>query len=307
MQVKDYMHTAPFTVLPEDLVRTARQRLRDHHIRHLPVVTVGNTLVGVITDRDIRQAGASDEPHMAEHELTYLLEQMTVQELMTRQVVTVSRATPVVEAAQILLERRFGCLPVVRADNTLEGIITVTDLLHAYVKRPEYLQAWEGIQPAGAPPAPPAAGRVRLVRAMMHTAVVTAAPETSLVEAQRLMRVQRIRHLPVVSGTRLVGLVTDRDLRDAMPSPATTLSRGEIAYQMDTTRLQTCMTRNVVSIHPDIDMVQAVCILLRGPFGCLPVIEDGALVGMLTEIDCLRAFLLAEGSGEAGHGAPAAK
>ena len=77
-----------------------------------------------------------------------------------------------------------------------------------------------------------------------------------------------------------------------MPSPATTLSRGEVAYQLDTTPLKTCMTRDVVSIHSDTDMVQAVCILLQGPFGCLPVVEDGALVGMLTEIDCLRAFLL---------------
>jgi acetoin utilization protein AcuB len=292
MKVEDSMRTTLITVLPEDLVRTARQRLRDHRIRHLPVVTEDNTLVGIITDRDIRQAGASDEPHLAEHELTYLLEKMTVQELMTRQVVTVYRQTSVVEAAQILLEQRFGCLPVVRADNTLEGIITVTDLLHAYVRQPEYLWVREGSNPAGAPPAPAAAERVRLVRTMMHTPVVTATPDMSLMEAQRLMRAQRIRHLPVVSGTRLVGLVTDRDLRDAMPSPATTLSRGEIAYQLDTTLLKTCMTRDVVSIHPDTDMVQAVCILLRGPFGCLPVVEEGALVGMLTEIDCLRAFLL---------------
>ena len=62
-------------------------------MRHLPVVTEGNTLVGILTDRDIRQAGASDEPHLAEHELTYLLDKMTVQELMTRQVVTVYRQT----------------------------------------------------------------------------------------------------------------------------------------------------------------------------------------------------------------------
>jgi acetoin utilization protein AcuB len=292
MKVEDSMHTAPITVRPEDLVRTARQRLRNYRIRHLPVVNEGQTLVGIITDRDIRQAGASDEPHLAEHELTYLLEKMTVQELMTRQVVTVYRQTSMVEAAQILLEHRFGCLPVVRADHTLEGIITVTDVLHAYVRRPEYLWAWGGNNPAGAPPASAEAERVQLVRAVMQTTVVTATPNMSLVEAQRLMRAQRIRHLPVVAGTGLVGLVTDRDLRDAMPSPATTLSRGEIAYQLDTTPLKTCMTREVVSVHPDTDMVQAVCILLRGPFGCLPVVEDGALVGILTEIDCLRAFLL---------------
>ena len=189
---------------------------------------------------------------------------------------------------------------MVRADNTLEGIITVTDLLHAYVRQPEYLWVWEGSNPAGTPPAPAAAERVRLVRTMMHTPVVTATPDMSLMEAQRLMRAQRFRHLPVVSKTRLVGLVTDRDLRDAMPSPATTLSRGEMAYQLDTTLLKTCMTREVVSIHADTDMVQAVCILLRGPFGCLPVVEDGALVGIVTEIDGLRAFLLSE-EGHANH------
>jgi acetoin utilization protein AcuB len=300
MQVEDFMHTTPITVRPEDLVHTAHQRLRAHRIRHLPVVTEGQTLVGVITDRDIRQAGVSDEPHLAEHELTYLLDKMTVRERMTRQVVTVSRRTPVMEAAQLFLAHRFGCLPVVRADHTLEGIITVTDLLHAYVKRPEYRWAWEGSTPSGAPPAPAAAGRVRPVRTMMHTAVVTATPDMSLAEAQRLLRAQRIRHLPVVAGTRLVGMVTDRDLRDAMPSPATTLSRGEIAYQMDTTPLKTCMTSKVVSIHPDMDMAQAVCILLTGPFGGLPVVEDGALVGMVTEIDCLQAFVLAE-EGRVAH------
>jgi acetoin utilization protein AcuB len=291
MKVEDSMHTAPMTVRPEDLVHTARQCLRDHHIRHLPVVTEGNRLVGVITDRDIRQAGASDEPHLAAHELLYLLDKMTVQEIMTRQVVTVSRQALMVEAAQLLLAHRFGCLPVVRADHTLDGIITVTDLLHAYAKRPEYVWPGSGSMPADTPPAPE---RQRPVRAMMHTAVVTVTPDMSLAEAQRLMRVQRIRHLPVVAGTRLVGIVTDRDLRDAMPSPATTLSRGEMAYQMDTTPIETCMTRNVVSIHPDMDMVQAVYMLLNGPFGALPVVEDGALVGMVTEIDCLRAFVLAE-------------
>ena len=107
--------------------------MRGHNIRHLPVVTESKHLVGVITDRDIRQAGASDEPHMAEHELLYLLEQMTVTAVMTQPVVTVQRDTSVLEAGRLLLEHKFGFLPVVRADQTLEGIITVTDLLRAYV------------------------------------------------------------------------------------------------------------------------------------------------------------------------------
>jgi acetoin utilization protein AcuB len=130
---------------------------------------------------------------------------------------------------------------------------------------------------------------------MMQTEVVTVTPDTSLGAAQRLMRAQRIRHLPVVSGTRLVGIVTDRDIREAAPSPATTLSRGEIAYQMDTTPVKTCMTREVISIGPDTDMVHATRLLLERRFGCLPVVEAGTLIGVVTELDCLRAFLAAEG------------
>jgi acetoin utilization protein AcuB len=137
MKVKDYMQTAPITVTPEDLVSTAHSRMLENRIRHLPVVEGGSKLVGVITDRDVRQAEASDEPHIAEHELIYLLEKMTVKEVMTRQVVTVRGETPVAEAGRLFIEKKFGCLPVVNDDNTLEGIITVTDLLRAYVGQHE--------------------------------------------------------------------------------------------------------------------------------------------------------------------------
>jgi CBS domain-containing protein len=137
MQVKEYMQTSTITVSPEDLMSTAAQRMRGHNVRHLPVVSQERALVGVVTDRDIRQAGGSDEPHMAEHELVYLLDKMTVKEIMTSQVYTVREDTPLTEAGRLLLTHKFGCLPVVRDDNTLVGIITVTDLLRAYVQQHE--------------------------------------------------------------------------------------------------------------------------------------------------------------------------
>jgi acetoin utilization protein AcuB len=129
------------------------------------------------------------------------------------------------------------------------------------------------------------------VRAIMRQEVVSATPDMSLAQVQRLMQDKHIRHVPVVSGSRLVGIVTDRDIREAAPSPATTLSRGEIAYQMDTTPVKTCMTKEVVSITPDTDMVHAARLLLDHKFGCLPVVEDNALVGVVTETDFLQAFL----------------
>jgi acetoin utilization protein AcuB len=133
MHVKDYMHTELVTVTPDDPMPVAYQRMRESGRRHLPVVTGQHTLVGVLSDRDVRQAGASDAPPMAEHELHYLLDKLCVRDVMTTKVVTVRGSTLLTDAGQLFLETKVGCLPVVRDDQTLEGIITVTDLLRAYV------------------------------------------------------------------------------------------------------------------------------------------------------------------------------
>ena len=137
MQVTDAMRTQVTTVTPEMLVSTAYQlmTLRGRRIRHLPVVTRQNVLVGMLTDRDVRLAAASDAPSMAEHELLYVLKKLRVRDIMTQDVVTVRGTTSLVEVGQIFLQRKFGCLPVVGDDNRLEGIITVTDLLRAYVEQ----------------------------------------------------------------------------------------------------------------------------------------------------------------------------
>lgn len=275
MSVQDFMHTTVTTVTPDTLVRTAYQVMRDTRIRHLPVVTDEGTLVGIITDRDIRHAAASDVPHLAEHELLSQLKQLRVRDIMTPEVVTVGGTTPLREAGQMLLQHKFGCLPIVHANHTLAGIITVTDLLRASIDQYE-------------------AGRLMRVRSMMHTPIITVTPEMSLAEVQRLMRDKNIRHIPVVSGPgyqRLVGMITDRDIREAAPSPATTLTRGEIAYQMETTSVKMCMTQEVVCIGPEAEMAQAARLLVQRRIGCLPVVDHATLVGVVTAIDCLRAFL----------------
>jgi CBS domain-containing protein len=276
MQVKDAMRTQVTTVTPETLVSTAYQlmTLRASRVRHLPVVSRQNVLVGILTDRDVRLAAASDAPSMAEHELLYVLKKLRVRDIMTREVVTVRGTTSLVEAGQLFLQKKFGCLPVVSDDNRLEGLLTVSDLLRAYVAQHD-------------------TGERSLVQvgAMMQQQIITATPDMALADVQRLMQDSRIRHVPVVSGKRLVGIITDRDVREASPSPATTLTRGEIAYQMATTPIKQCMTHDVVWIGPDMDMVQATRLLLQRQFGCLPVVDHDTLVGIITEMDCLRAFL----------------
>jgi len=274
MDAKDVMRTAVTTVTPETRVSTAHQWLtrRAARMRHLPVVTDAGTLVGILTDRDVRRTAASDAPPMAEHELLYLLDKLCVRDIMTPEVVTVQGTTPVAEAGQLFLQKKFGCLPVVRDNHTLEGILIMTDLLRAYTAQSE-AERWVS------------------VGSMMHTPVITAMPTMSLAEVQRVMRDSNIRHVPVVSGQRLVGIITDRDLREASPSPATTLTRGEIAYQMETTPVRTCMTTDVVWLAPGITMANAARELWQRAIGCLPIVEHGTLVGVVTDMDCLRAFL----------------
>jgi acetoin utilization protein AcuB len=133
---------------------------------------------------------------------------------------------------------------------------------------------------------------------IMQRDVTTAIPDMSLAQGRRLMRDKGVRHLPIVSGTHIVGMVTDRDIREAAPSAATTLSKGEVNYQMANVPLRTCMTRNVITVQTDVDAAQIAQLLIEHRFGCVPVVEARRLLGMITEIDCLRAFVPSTQYGE---------
>ncbi|MEE9182516.1 MAG: CBS domain-containing protein [candidate division NC10 bacterium] len=132
MQVVERMKTKLVVASPTDSVAAAWRFLRQHQIRHLPVVEDGK-LVGIVTDRDIRLVFPSaltsgrreQDPHDA-------LEKVSVREIMTGQVVTVAPEASIANAARLLLERRIGGLPVVQGSR-LVGIITKTDILAAFV------------------------------------------------------------------------------------------------------------------------------------------------------------------------------
>jgi CBS domain-containing protein len=129
-----------------------------------------------------------------------------------------------------------------------------------------------------------------LVREWMTTVLVTVRPDSPVAEAQHLMRHRRIRHLPVVEGERLAGIITDRDVRTTLPSPATSLAAGELRYLLDRLLVERVMSRSVVTIGPDAPIADAVNLLLTHRIGALPVLEKNRLVGIITETDLLRAF-----------------
>jgi acetoin utilization protein AcuB len=130
-----------------------------------------------------------------------------------------------------------------------------------------------------------------LVRDLMTTKPITVGGQTPVLEARQLMLEKRIRHLLVTDGPRLVGIVTDRDIRLNLPSPATSLSVWEINYLLAKMTVSAVMSRSVVTVAPDQKATEAARLMLDHRIGALPVVADGQLAGIVTETDLLRAFV----------------
>lgn len=128
------------------------------------------------------------------------------------------------------------------------------------------------------------------VRQLMTKEPVTVSLDTPVVDARRMMVERRIRHLLVTDGGRLAGIVTDRDIRLNLPSPATSLSVWEINYLLARMTIGSIMTSTVITVEPERDAVAAARLMLDHKIGALPVVEGGRVVGILTETDILRAF-----------------
>ena len=128
MYVGRKMTTDLITVTPGTPLVSARDLLREHKIKQLPVVDGEGKLVGILTDRDIKQAWASPATTLSIYELTYVLQKLTVESVMVRELITTRPDATVERAASILHARKIGSLPVVEGDK-LVGIITSTDLM----------------------------------------------------------------------------------------------------------------------------------------------------------------------------------
>ena len=129
-----------------------------------------------------------------------------------------------------------------------------------------------------------------LVRSRMTPNVYTASPETTIAEALNITRSHRIRHLPVLRDGRLVGLVTDRDLRLAMP-PIWADQRDELKRALHSRKVGEVMVTEIITASPDTPVEEAAKLLYENRIGCLPIMEADALVGILTETDLLRALV----------------
>jgi acetoin utilization protein AcuB len=131
----------------------------------------------------------------------------------------------------------------------------------------------------------------------MKSKVTTLLPDNTIEEACNLMEEQRIRHLPIVNYSgKLAGLVTDRDIRDALPSIFLSKDDQDILSKP----LESLMTTDLITCHP-LDFVEEIAALFyEHNIGCLPVVNDQKLVGIITETDLLHTLVALTGAHQPG-------
>ncbi len=133
MLVKDRMSSPAITVNADLSMHEALNLMRTKRVRRFPVVDRHNHLVGIVSERDLLHAAPSDVTTLSVWEVHYLLSKITVEKLMTRNVITVTEDTPLEEAARIMADQKIGGVPVVR-NSTVVGIITETDLFKVFLE-----------------------------------------------------------------------------------------------------------------------------------------------------------------------------
>ena len=129
MQVGQWMRKEVQTVAPDEDLLKAWRLMMVYRVRHLPVVGPQGELVGIVSDRDIKKHALPEESGRTILARQQHLEQLPVQQVMVRKVVTVPRDTSMEEAAQIMMDHRFDSLPILEG-GALVGILTSTDFLH---------------------------------------------------------------------------------------------------------------------------------------------------------------------------------
>jgi acetoin utilization protein AcuB len=133
MLLYERMSRHPLIVSPDAPVDAALKRMREEKVRRFPVVDHDGELVGIISEKDLLYAAPSPATSLSIYELHYLYSRITVEQVMTRDVITVEETDPLEEAARIMVDNKVGGLPVMR-EGKLVGIITETDIFKTFME-----------------------------------------------------------------------------------------------------------------------------------------------------------------------------
>ncbi|MGB7910666.1 MAG: CBS and ACT domain-containing protein [Desulfobaccales bacterium] len=134
------------------------------------------------------------------------------------------------------------------------------------------------------------------VQDFMSKDLITVDEDASIIKASKLMKQNRVRHLPVLRKGRLLGIVSDLDLKEATPSKATTLDIHEMYYLLDRVTVKSLMPKHLYTIAPGETVEKAAAVMLHRNISALPVVDPhGGLQGIITKGDIFRAFVSISG------------
>ena len=234
------------------------------HVRHLPVIDDDGVLVGIVTHRDLLAAQISSLTTLTVEQRDELELAIPVSRIMSPDVWSVRPDTPAADAAELMIQNQFGCAPVVDSSDRLVGILTESDFLELVTKLLAHAEP-------------------STVADIMTRDVVTLRTSNSLIAADQVMETHGFRHLPVVGDNgELIGLVTHRDLLGAQHSRLATAKKFD-----EGSTVGDIVQRDVWSIESEATPLNAARMLRDHKFGCLPVVDDGVVVGIVTEADFL--------------------
>ncbi len=135
----------------------------------------------------------------------------------------------------------------------------------------------------------------------MTKKVFTVGPDDYLSDAITIMKEKGVKHLPVIKNDKIKGILSDRDIKEYSPSKATTLDIYELHYILANTQIKDLMKTKVATTAPDAPVEEAAMIMLDKNIGCLPVIEGGRLVGIISDKDIFHAMVDITGVRHGGH------
>jgi len=138
------------------------------------------------------------------------------------------------------------------------------------------------------------------IEEFMTKNVITVGPETNLLDAQKLMIEKKIRRLPVIDKGKLVGIVTEHDLFESTPSRINPMGAQQLHYILSSMKVKDVMTRNPITVSPQTLFEDALRMGQEKRIGSFPVVENGKLVGIITESDIVRFLIHALGIGKEG-------
>jgi acetoin utilization protein AcuB len=134
----------------------------------------------------------------------------------------------------------------------------------------------------------------------MSQPVITVKPDLPIMEALNLMKKENIRRTPVIDSGKLVGIISDKDLLNASPSDATSLSVWEINYLLSQIKVKQVMSKKVITVEENTPIEEVARIMADSKIGGVPVLRDRQLVGLITETDLFKIFLELMGAREMG-------